>query len=85
MISLTGIKGVQINVGLKAQWHDDDDISTLDRDQFHFGEVIIETVPNSVQECAVIIRPFIEQLANTAGRATSSSFGPNGEYLHIFQ
>ena len=85
MISLTGIKGVQINVGLKAQWHDDDDISTLDQDQFHFGEVIIETVPNSVQECAGMIRPFIEQLANTAGRATSSSFGPNGEYLHIFQ
>lgn len=85
MVSLTGIKNVQINVGLKAQWHDDDDISTLDRDQFHFGEVIIETVPNSIQECAVMIRPFIEQLANAAGRATSSSFGPNGEYLHAFQ
>jgi len=69
MISLTGIKGVRMNVGIKAQWHEDDDICTLDRDQFHFGEVIIETVPNSVQECAVMIRPFIEQLRMSASAA----------------
>jgi hypothetical protein len=30
------------------------------------------------------MRPLIEQIANTAGRARSSSFGPNGEYLHVF-
>jgi hypothetical protein len=80
MISLTGIKGVQINVGRANTWHDDD-ISILNRDQFHFSEVIIETIPTNIQECAVVVRPFIEQLANMAGRATSSSFGPNDEYL----
>ncbi len=84
MLSLTGVKGAMINVGLKAQWFEGDDIAALDHDQFHFGEVIIEAVPDSAQECAIMIRPFIEQLANTAGRATSSSFGPNGEYLHAF-
>ena len=85
MVSIIGVKGARMNVGITAQWHEDDDIGTLDRDQFHFGEVIIETVPNSVQECAIMIRPFIEQLANTAGRATSSSFSPDGQYIHLFQ
>ncbi|MGB8365241.1 MAG: ATP-binding protein [Rhizomicrobium sp.] len=85
LLSLVGVKGVAINVGLKANWAEDDDISILDRDQLHFGEVILETVPRSIQEMGVMIRPLIEQIANAAGRARSSSFGPNGEYLHLFQ
>jgi hypothetical protein len=84
MISLIGVKGVLINVGEKAQWFHDDDVNLLNRDQYHFGEVIVGSVPSSVQGCAVMIRSFIEQLANTAGRATSSSFGANGEYLRMF-
>lgn len=84
MISLTGVKGVMINVGVKASWFEDDEIAALDRDHFHFGEIILGSVPTSIQECASLIRPFIEQLANTAGRATSSSFGPYEEYLHAF-
>jgi hypothetical protein len=85
MVSLIGVKGALMNVGVRAQWFDDDDMAVLDRDQYHFGEVILNAIPNSIQECAVMIRPFIEQLANTAGRAISSSFGSNGEYLHAFQ
>jgi hypothetical protein len=85
MVSLLGVKGAQMNVGVKAHWADDDDIAVLDRDQYHFGEVILNSIPNSIQECAVIIRPFIEQLANMAGRAASTSFGSDGEYLHAFQ
>jgi hypothetical protein len=69
----------------KAHWADDDDLSILDRDQLHFTEIILETVPNSVQELGVMMRPLIEQIANAAGRARSSSFGPNGEYLHMFR
>lgn len=85
MLSLIGMKGVAINVGLKSDWADDDDISILDRDQLHFGEAILETVPRSVQEMGVIVRPLIEQIANAAGRSRSTSFGPTGEYLHMFQ
>lgn len=85
MISLIGVKGIKMNVGIKGHWHYDDYLSTLDRDQFHFGEVILNATPNSVQECGVMLKPFIEQLANTAGRATSSSFGPDGQYIHSFQ
>lgn len=85
MISLVGVKGVAMNVGIQAQWHMDDDLVALDRDQYHFGEVIMRSVPNSIQECAVMLKPFIEQLANTAGRAASCSFDPAGEYLHHFR
>ena len=85
MISLSGVKGIHMNVGVKANWFEDDEIGVLTEDQFHFAEVILESVPNSNQECGEMLRPFIEQLANTAGRPTSSSFGPNGEYLHLFQ
>lgn len=85
MLSLIGVKGVAINIGLKADWADDDDISILDRDQLHFGEAVLETVPRSIQEMGVMVRPLIEQIANAAGRARSTSFGPNGEYLHLFQ
>jgi hypothetical protein len=85
MVSLVGLKRVMMNVGVKPQWYTDDDIAPLDRDQFHFGEVILDEVPQSIQAAGVAMRPFIEQLANMAGRASSSSFGPNGEYLHMFQ
>ena len=84
MISLIGVKGVHMNVGAKATWFEDDEIGVLTEDQYHFAEVILETVPNSIQECGEMLRPFIEQLANTAGRPISSSFGPRGEYLHTF-
>jgi geranylgeranyl pyrophosphate synthase len=72
-------------LGAKGTWFEDDDISVLTEDQFHFAEVILESVPHSIQEGGKMLRPFIEQLANTAGRPTSSSFGPNGEYIHLFQ
>jgi hypothetical protein len=85
LLSLIGVKGAAINVGIQANWADDDDITILDRDQLHFTEVILETVPRSNQELGVMLRPLIEQIANAAGRAKSSSYGPNGEYLHNFR
>ena len=84
MVSLVGTKDGFINVGAPLNWYEDDAVVALDRDQYHFSEVILESVPDSIQECATIIRPFIEQLANTAGRAASTSFGQNDEYLHHF-
>ena len=85
MVSLIGVQGAHINVGITANWHDEDEIGVLTEDQYHFAEVILDQVPASIQEAGAMLRPFIEQLANTAGRATSSSFGPQGEYLHAFR
>jgi len=84
MMSLIGVKGAQMTVGRKETWFEDDEISVLSEDQYHFAEVILESVPNSNQECGKMLRPFIEQLANTAGRPTSSSFDGDGEYINLF-
>ncbi|WP_038015155.1 AlbA family DNA-binding domain-containing protein [Thalassobaculum salexigens] len=84
LISLVGVKGNAIKAGISVDWSDGDDVSVLDRDQLHFTEVILETVPQSVQELGAMVRPLIEQIANASGQARSSSFGPNGEYLHHF-
>jgi hypothetical protein len=85
LVSLVGVKGIAINEGARTNRFDDDEISILDRDQLHFAEVIIESIPNSVQEFGAMLRPLIEQIANVAGRARSSSFGPDGKYLHLFK
>jgi hypothetical protein len=85
LLSLTGVKGAAINVGVQSNWADDDELTILDRDQLHFSEVILERMPQSVQDMGVMLRPLIEQIANAAGRAKSSSFGPDGQYLHMFR
>ncbi|MGH6870811.1 MAG: AlbA family DNA-binding domain-containing protein [Rhizomicrobium sp.] len=85
LLSLIGVRGAAINVGVQMHWADDDDMTILDRDQLHFAEVILESVPRSSQELGVMLRPLIEQIANAAGRAKSSSYGPNGEYVHLFR
>ncbi len=48
LVSLLGVKGVHMNVGTSDMWPDDD-IVVLADDQLHFGDVILETVPASVQ------------------------------------
>jgi hypothetical protein len=38
-----------------------------DRDQFHFIESILEKMPATEQDCFDVLRPILDQLANTAG------------------
>jgi hypothetical protein len=85
MVSLIGVRGTQLGANVNPDSWRGDDIVELTEDQFHFTEVILDSVPASNQECGVLLRPFIEQLANTAGRAASPSFGPNGEYLYLWR
>jgi hypothetical protein len=56
---------------------------TLDRDQYHFTEVIFETIPNTPEEFAAIIRPILEQLPNAARVAASPSFDRQGNYIPV--
>jgi hypothetical protein len=84
MISVIGVKNALAHVGQPTAWHDDDQDVPLDRDQYHFAEVIINSVPDTVQGCASLMRPFIEQLANMVGHVRSSSFGHDGSYLRMF-
>jgi hypothetical protein len=58
----------------------EDEAGILDRDQFHFSEVIIEDVPFDRYEYARLTRPLLDQTANAAGRARSSSFDHDGQF-----
>jgi hypothetical protein len=58
----------------------EDEAEILDRDQFHFSEMVIEDVPFDRHEYAKIIRPLLDQTANAAGRATSPSFDHEGRF-----
>ena len=81
MASLIGVKGAPASYGLRETWHDEDAPVLLDRDQFHFKEVVLQAVPTSNQDFGALIRPMLEQVANIAGRARSPSFDPRGAYL----
>lgn len=84
LLSLLNVKGLTIAYERSA-WMDEDDVTTVDRDQLHFSDVVIDAVPNSIQDFAALIRPVIEQLANTAGLPASPSFDANtGYYLHAW-
>lgn len=53
----------------------------LDRDQYHFDEVIFETAPTDAAECANVIRPILDQLANAGGTAGSPVFDASGAFV----
>jgi hypothetical protein len=58
----------------------EDEAGTLDRDQLHFQEVIIEGVHPNPYEYAEQLRPLLDQTANAAGRATTPSFDASGRF-----
>ena len=84
LVSLIGIAGAQLNFARVQGGHWWDDLSDpLERDQYHFDEVIFETIPTTPAECASMIRPIIDQIANTGGKATSPVFDEQGRYIPL--
>lgn len=79
LISLVDVGGARFNYARRGQW--DDFSEPLDRDQYHFDEAIFETIPASREECAGIIRPILDQLANSGGQPKSRSFDKDGRYV----
>jgi hypothetical protein len=78
-VSLVGVTGAQFNFGRGLDSLSPDTLSyPLDRDQYHFDEVILETIPTAHAECASIIRPILDQIANAAGNATNQ-----GHYIPL--
>ena len=55
----------------------------LDRDQYHFDEVIFETIPADQAQCASIIRPILDLMSNAGGKATSPIFDNQGHYIPL--
>jgi hypothetical protein len=80
LVSLIGVAGAQFDFGRGSYSWSDDLGDRLDRDQYHFDEVIFETIPTARSECARIVRPILDQMANTGGRATSAGFDNQGHY-----
>lgn len=81
LVSLTGIRGARLNFQRGQPVWEDDLSERLDRDQYHFDEVIFEAIPTNQEECARIIRPILDQAANMGGRATSPIFDNEGRYI----
>jgi hypothetical protein len=86
LVSLYGVLGVQLSFERNPLGgYSDDHGEAFDRDQYHPQEVLIETLPQNVKECAVALRPILDQIANAAGRTQSSIFNAEGSYLPVAQ
>jgi len=78
MVSLLGIRGrtlaaYNMNLGrFQGQ--------TINRDQLHLAEVILEEVPPGDPDGAHVLRPMLDQLANASGRRASVSFDQHGNW-----
>jgi len=85
LVSLLGVAGAQFHLVRDSRdpaWYDH--LShRLERAQYHFGEVIFETLPASPTECATAVRPILDQIANAAGTATSPIFDGQGRYIPL--
>jgi hypothetical protein len=84
LVSLFGVAAARFNFarGQNSQWYDNLG-NPLDRDQYHSDEVIFETIPTTPAECAGIVRPILDQLANAGGQATSPVFDNRGHYIPL--
>jgi hypothetical protein len=80
MASLVGLNGLRLITGIPSITGLTEG-QLVDRDQLHLTEVILEQVPASLPELAVILRPILDQLANAAGCISSRSFDEAGNYL----
>jgi hypothetical protein len=83
LVSLIGVANAQFNFersAFGAMWYDSLG-ARLDRDQYHFDEVIFETIPTTIEECARVVRPILDQMANAGGQATSPVFDAQGRYV----
>jgi hypothetical protein len=81
LVSLLGVRGAHFNFAPHGgAWYDNLG-EALDRDQYHFGEIIFETIPQSATDFAHVARPLLDQLANAGGRPSSISFDRQGNYV----
>jgi hypothetical protein len=84
LVSFVGVAGARLNFarGANSAWYDNSG-DPFDRDQYHFEEVLFETVPATREECASIIRPILDQIANAGGNAMSPIFDKEGRYIPV--
>jgi hypothetical protein len=79
LVSLIGVKGLSYSFADASAFFEDE-ANSLDRDQFHFTEVVIENLPASAGDLALQLRPLLDQTANAAGRPGSPWFRGDGSF-----
>jgi hypothetical protein len=80
LVSLIGVRGVPYSFAMAAGGLFEDEAGVLDRDQFHFSELVLDDVPLDPNEYAKLLRPLLDQIANAAGRARTPSFDHEGRF-----
>jgi hypothetical protein len=80
LVSLMGVRGIPYSLDVAAGRLFEGEAGTLDRDQFHFSELVIDDVPLDPYEYAKLLRPLLDQIANAAGRARTPSFDDDGRF-----
>lgn len=81
LVSLIGMNGVPYSFA-EGNSIFEDEAGLLDRDQFHFSEVIVQDLPADPYEFAKLLRPLLDQTANAAGRAATPSFDHTGRFRY---
>ena len=79
LVSLIGMSDVRYSFSCGNSVFEDE-AGILDRDQLHFSELIVESVPADPYEYAPQLRPLLDQTANAAGRAATPSFDDSGRF-----
>jgi hypothetical protein len=79
LVSLIGVKGIPYSFTMGNSLFEDE-AGTLDRDQFHFSEAIIEDVPSDPYSYAQLLRPLLNETANAAGRPDTPTFDDTGKF-----
>ena len=81
LVSLVGVKGKALASGidgLDAPFGE----PRLRQDQIHFAEVVLEDVPASHGATALLLRPLLEQVWNTAGFSSVQTLNAAGSWLY---
>jgi hypothetical protein len=80
LVSLVGVRGIPYSFAMGAGVLFEDEAGVLDRDQFHFSDLVLDDVPLDPYEYAKLLRPLLDQIANAAGRARTPSFDNEGKF-----
>lgn len=81
LVSLIGVTNARFKFARGDSQRYDDPSIPLDRDQYHFDEAVLETIPLDQAGCASAIRPILDQIANAGGNAVSPFFDAQGHYI----
>jgi hypothetical protein len=83
-VSLYGVLGARLSFERNPlAGYSDNHGNAFDRDQYHPQEVLIETLPQNEKECAIALKPVLDQIANAAGATQSSIFDSEGNYVEV--